>query len=443
MNEIIVPEIIKPPSIKLLPIITEFNNYTYFLAHGGRSGGKSWFIARLCLYLGETKNLRICVARETMTSLSESVKILFTNIINEFSLSYRWYKDTLVNKKTGSTIFFAGLRECFSENNKGLEDVDLLWIEEAQKITQRTLDVIIPTIRKNKARVIFTMNRLKRNDPVYKDFSKRADCLTIKTNYVDNIYCPEKTKQDAEQMKAEDINKFNHVYMGEPEDISDLMLFRPTKLDLIKKLHFSRSNYPHIKGMGLDLAGSGGDSVVANLIETVGYNKFRQTKVESWACADTDYTTGKALSLFAQWKPDILTVDADGLGYPIYVTLSKTIKNIFAFHGGGVSNQENCLNARADGYFLLQNLVNSQSIEISHEDVLRQLEYIEKDYSSRNFKLIIKDKKTIRKNYGESPDFADSTMMNIFGLTYELQNFSDDDENYDSVVEFSDYDPFE
>ena len=438
-----VPEFVQPPSSKLIPVFAEFNYYSKFLLYGGRAGGKSHFVARFLLYLGEKKKLNICCGRETLVSIDESITKIFTNVIAQYNLNYKRYKNKLINYVTGTEIFFTGLRECYSENSKGLEDVDILWIEEAQSISQRTIDVIIPTIRKENSKVFFTMNRRKRNDPVYKEFSKRKDTKVIKINYTDNKFCTQKTKDDAEEDKKYP-EKYNHVWLGEPEDISEIMLFSPSRLDLVKKIEFPRAtNYNKIRGMGLDLSGAGGDLCVANLIESVDYNKFRQTKVESWSTPDTDLTIGKVLNLWTRWKPDILTVDADGMGYAIACTLAKTIKSIFLFHGGETSNREDCLNARADGYMTLKDLVDERLIEISNEDVLRQLEYIEKEYAKRNGKIIIKSKKDLKKTYAESPDFGDSTMMNIYGITYHLQHFSNSDDDYEEYVEFDEYDPLD
>ena len=49
------PEILNIPE-KLIPIITNINNYNYFLIEGGRGGGKSQSIARIILWLAEQRN---------------------------------------------------------------------------------------------------------------------------------------------------------------------------------------------------------------------------------------------------------------------------------------------------------------------------------------------------------------------------------------------------
>ena len=67
---------------------------------------------------------------------------------------------------------------------EGLEGIDVLWIDEGQAITKQTLDVLIPTIRKEKAKIFFSMNRHVEHDPVYETFYNRPDCLHIHLNYL-------------------------------------------------------------------------------------------------------------------------------------------------------------------------------------------------------------------------------------------------------------------
>ncbi len=62
MSNLELPEFLNIPP-KLLPVITGFNDFAYFLLEGGRGGGKSQAIARFLLYLGEKYKIRICCGR--------------------------------------------------------------------------------------------------------------------------------------------------------------------------------------------------------------------------------------------------------------------------------------------------------------------------------------------------------------------------------------------
>ena len=152
------PKLLDIPD-KLLPIISEFNDFRYVLLDGGRGGGKSQAIARFLLYLAEQSTIRICCGRETQNSIDESVHTILKDIIVQYELNFEVFANKILHKKTKSTFIFKGFREQGAVNIKGLEGVDILWIDESQAVTKHTLDVIIPTIRKEKAKIFFSMNR--------------------------------------------------------------------------------------------------------------------------------------------------------------------------------------------------------------------------------------------------------------------------------------------
>ncbi len=412
------PKILDFPK-KMLPLVTRFNYYLYFLFYGGRSGGKSHSVGRFLLYLGAKKKLRIFCGREQQNSIEDSVYTLLVKIINQYNLPYDIQKDKIICKTTGSVFRFRGFFERGSVNIKGLEDVDILWIDEAQAITQVTLDTIIPTIRKNKSRVIFTMNRDRRNDPVFKEFAKNKDTLCRKINFYDNPYNTKETIAKAEKCKLERPKDYLHIWEGNPIDESDEYIFNPAKLEISKNLKLIQVVSNPIKSMAVDLSGAGGDLCVANLIEQVSQKEYEQTQVNAWSEKDTEITIGKIIYLYSKWKPDLLTVDADGMGYPIYCSLMQSIPDIIQFHGGGKSNIPNCLNQRADGYMTSVEWIENRIIKIAHPDVMRQFEYIKKEYSKmQKGKIKIQSKLDMKKEQGESPDYADSTMMNIHTLNY-------------------------
>lgn len=412
------PELLNIPN-KLLPVILQFHAFLYFVLYGGRGGAKSHSIARFILYLCEKRKIRVVCGREQQNSIEDSVYTLLCSLIQSFNLNFSITKNELIHNVTGSIIRFRGFFERGKVNIKGMEDIDIVWIDEAQSITQATLDVLIPTIRKKGSKIIFTMNRDRRNDPVFKRFFKDKDCLAIKINYYDNPHCSEKNKTEAEQCKKNDYKKYLHVWEGEPEDESDNFLFPINLLDFSEKITFSLQVQNPVKSMAVDLSGRGGDLCVATLVEQKTYTEYELTNVYHWNEKDTTISEGRIINLYNQWKPDLLTVDADGMGYPIFCTLRNAISDIIPFYGGNDSIRQNCLNQRADGYFTLYEFLKNRLLKITHNDVLRQLEYIKKEYSKTRKGLIkIQAKVDMKKEQGESPDFADSLMMNIHSVNY-------------------------
>lgn len=137
------------------------------MAEGGRGGGKSQSIARFLLFISEKRHVRIVCGREQQNTINESVKTILEDLINKYKLNFTVKDKEIIHNITGSTFLFKGFREQGRVNIKGLEGTDILWIDEAEAIQKTTLDVIIPTIRKNNSKVFFTMNRYVRKDSVF------------------------------------------------------------------------------------------------------------------------------------------------------------------------------------------------------------------------------------------------------------------------------------
>ena len=107
----------------MFPMITEFNNYVYFLGEGGRGSSKTQSVARFLLYLGDKYKIKICCGREIQNTINESVKAVFETLIDEFNLNYTVKDKEIVHKATGTTIIFKGFREQGKVNIKGLADI--------------------------------------------------------------------------------------------------------------------------------------------------------------------------------------------------------------------------------------------------------------------------------------------------------------------------------
>ncbi|MBR1617088.1 phage terminase large subunit [bacterium] len=412
-----IPEILNIPP-KLLPFILKFNDYSYFLFEGGRASGKTQSVARFLLYIAQVRHVRICCGREIQNSIDESVKTVFLDLIDKYNLNYSIKRDRLTEKTTNSQIFFKGFREQGKVNIKGLEGVDVLWIDEAQAIAKTTLDVIVPTIRKKNSVIIFTMNRNTRHDAVYNFCAKRADCLHINISYFDNPYVDEKILKEAEVSKNTNINDYNHIWLGYPLSSTNEYLISSDVLDRACNLNYvTDSNYFSNSVMSVDLAGSGGDLCVAKLFEQQTANIWLEKHTISWQEADTDVSQGKIINLYSLWQPKALIIDSDGLGYPIFVRLQKIIKSTIGFRGAKKAVSKYAYNARCDGYLALAEYLNKGYLKLTDKNTVRQLEYIKKIYRPNGL-ISIQDKKEIRKLQGESPDFADCSMMALYAINY-------------------------
>jgi phage terminase large subunit len=118
-------------------------------AWGGHGGGKSHFFGELlverCLLNPGT--LAVCI-REIQQTLSQSSKRLVETKIGELGVGaqFRVLYDR-IETPGGGLIIFQGMQDATAESIKSLEGYQIAWIEEAQTLSPRSLQLLRPTIR--------------------------------------------------------------------------------------------------------------------------------------------------------------------------------------------------------------------------------------------------------------------------------------------------------
>jgi len=413
------PKLLDLPA-KLLTIIDKFNLFKYFLTEGGRGGGKSQGIARMLLYLGSKFKLRIVCGRETQKSIDESVYTILKDLIIENNLNYEVQASKIIHRGTLAEFGFKGFREQGSVNIKGLEGVDILWIDEAQAITQNTLDVIIPTIRKSKARVFFTMNRQLKNDPVFKEFSTREDCLHIKINYVDNPFISEDLLHEANLCKERHPDDFPHIWLGEPREESDNFLFTEQKLIDCAEIDYLGCGYGKMVA-GIDLARYGNDKCVAKILQQRGPLKWEVKHTERWGKKNLMESTGRIVDLMTRFKLDAVAIDADGL-VGVCDRLTELKHNINEFHGGWsgadhVDNPSAYANVKTEWFYNLLETVNMGYMGAIDQATIDSMLTVMFTHKSNGQKIIV-SKEIMRSKGFKSPDDADAFMMAMYATKF-------------------------
>lgn len=170
-----------------------FKPRRYKVAYGGRGGAKSWGFARALLVLGFQKPLRILCAREIQKSIRDSVHKLLSDQIRAMGLEgFYDVMQTEIRGRNGTEFLFSGLSDHTADSIKSFEGVDLCWIEEAQKVTRRSLDILIPTIRKDGSEIWVTFNPELDTDEVFQRFvlNTPANATVIEVNFSDNPWFP-------------------------------------------------------------------------------------------------------------------------------------------------------------------------------------------------------------------------------------------------------------
>jgi phage terminase large subunit len=200
----------------------------YYVFYGGRGSGKSHSVARYLVARALTEPIRILCAREFQNSITDSVHALLADVIGSLGLSEHFdIKNNTIEGPAGSCFIFKGLAHNI-EAIKSTEGIDIVWIEEAERVSQKSWDILIPTIRKPGSKIIVTFNPAFETDPTYQRFiiHPPPDSLVQKVNYFDNPHFPDVLRREMEHAKKVDYNKYLHTWEGNTLTYSDAQVFK-------------------------------------------------------------------------------------------------------------------------------------------------------------------------------------------------------------------------
>ena len=150
-------------------------------------------------------------------SIRESVHKLLADQINRLGLQdeYEIVEHT-IRGRNGSEFIFEGLRHNV-DKIKSTEGIDICWIEEADRVSDESWQVLIPTIRKPGSEIWVTFNPQLRSDATYKRFVENApeNAVVEKVSWRDNPWFPDELVSELEHLKQIDYDDYLHVWEGE------------------------------------------------------------------------------------------------------------------------------------------------------------------------------------------------------------------------------------
>ena len=193
----------------------------HLVIKGGRGSAKSHSVGRIILNICRNMAVRALCTRETQKSIEESVYQLLIDCIED--LGYGDFYQTLkthINGSNGSAMLFAGLRSQDINKLKSTERIMIAWVEEAHVVTEKSLDVLAPTIREENSVIIYTYNPELDDDPVHARYALKPmdDVCVVEMNWRDNPWFPavlDKERRRAyENDQTEGKVKYNWVWEG-------------------------------------------------------------------------------------------------------------------------------------------------------------------------------------------------------------------------------------
>ena len=116
----------------------------------------------------------------------------------------------------GAEFLFKGLQRNINEI-KSLEGVDVCWVEEAQRVSAESWDILIPTIRKEGSEIWLTFNPNEASDPTYQRFvvNPPPGAVVVKVDYRDNPWFPQTLQAERLYCRATDPDAYRHIWEGE------------------------------------------------------------------------------------------------------------------------------------------------------------------------------------------------------------------------------------
>lgn len=397
-------EVLIPPEFKEL-----FNPYwRNIVYYGGRASAKSESVGRSLIMRGRKEKLRILCTRELQMSIKDSVHKLLKDIIELYGFTdYKVTYDTIINKETGTEFIFKGLRHNINEI-KSMQGIDICWVEEAQSITDHSIDVLTPTIRKDGSQIIWTFNRFTELDPVYVKLvmNKPAKTFVMHINYTEMLkygIIPDVILLEAEEDKKTPA-LYAHKWLGEPLGQADMAIIARDMV--LKAMRDNEIKSDGEKVIGVDVARMGNDRTVFWKRKGLKSQEHKiLTKQPIPKICD-------ALEHFAQYdkKNTTIKVDDTGVGGGVTDEMKKRGYKVIPINFGSAPNDKDKYpNWISEAWFYLaEQMPNIQLL--FNTDLLMELTTRQWKQDTRG-RRAVEGKNEYKKRGYRSPDIADAVVI--------------------------------
>lgn len=193
-----------------------FQPQRYKVFWGGRGAGRSWGCARALLLLGTKRAIRVLCVRELQNSIGESVHKVLSDQLDDLGLSQFYdIQKAVITGRNGTTFSFEGIKNNTTKI-KSYEGIDYCWVEEANKVSKASWNILIPTIRNPGSEIWITFNPELESDYTYQRFvqSPSEDSFVVKMTWKDNPWFPEVLRKEKDDLALRDPDEYLNVWEG-------------------------------------------------------------------------------------------------------------------------------------------------------------------------------------------------------------------------------------
>lgn len=342
-----------------------------------------------------------------MNSISESSMAQLLQIIDLSGTRSAWTvtKTELVHNVTRSRFIFRGIKTD-PTSIKSITDIDACWVEESETITSESLQILIPSIRKENSRLYFSGNPKDRVSALAQMFIENIpppDTIIISNDYRDNPFVSDTMLKEAHHMRDTNPEMYNHIYLGEYLDAANLILVK----------NVVRGTSPTIASdkviVGIDIARDGGDRTVICIRKGKSIVDIRV-----FPTMDLTNLVHELNSVIHKWKPEQINVDATGHGAWVPDALKASGIYVKSINFAESSRYpDKYANMRTEMYGLASDFFTNGG-KIRPQDIALERELESSYYTLDNHNRIkLVPKTEIKQRTGKSPDLADSFCLSL------------------------------
>jgi phage terminase large subunit len=187
---------------------------------GGRGTAKTTSIALYIILRMSLAHTIVAGLRKRQVSIRHSSKRALERAVRWLGLSreFEILHTEIRHKENGSIAFFRGLEHDSDETTRGLDGVDIFWLDEARNVSARALQLLVQVIRERGAELISSWNPLDPEDAIeqfYRGSVPPQHLLLLDTTQDDNpSFFASPMADEYWRLKATDELTWEHVYGG-------------------------------------------------------------------------------------------------------------------------------------------------------------------------------------------------------------------------------------
>lgn len=183
--------------------------------------------AQMAIVKAVSGKFRIVCAREILNSIRESVHSELCYAVEALGLSdyFECGMNYIRCKTTGSEIMYVGLYRNL-DNLKGLGQIDVCWIDEAESVSEASYTKLIPSIRADKSEIWVTWNPERIDSATRTRFilNPPQSIAIAQINWRDNPWFPPVLEEERVELQRRDQDAYLHVWEGQCTTRSDAQI---------------------------------------------------------------------------------------------------------------------------------------------------------------------------------------------------------------------------